>query len=322
MTQPVAGEPASPALEFVQVTKRYGSTVALRDLSLSVGEGEVLGLLGPNGAGKTTALRLLVGYLTPTSGRIRVHGVDASDAALAVRSMVGYLPEAFAAYPELRVRQYLGFVAGLRGLRRGDLKGDVARVVEAAGLETVVHRQCGSLSKGYRQRLGLAQALLGRPRVLVLDEPTSGLDPVQVVEARALIRAQREVATVVVSTHVLPEVAAMCTRVVVMSKGRLVADGTPETLARASGVERVVTVEVKADPAKVRAALGRIPGGSGLAVTEEAGLCRVDVAADPKADPREEIVRRLTAAGLVPTAVSLREASLEEVFLRAVRESE
>jgi ABC-2 type transport system ATP-binding protein len=241
------------------VTKYYGATRAVDDVSFRVARGEVAALLGPNGSGKSTLMRMLTGYFSPTAGRVLVDGVDVVRQPAAARRRIGYLPEQVALYPELTVRRYLAFVAAVKGLGAGAGRRAVAGAIERCGLAEVADRLAGKLSKGYRQRVGLAQALIADPEVLVLDEPTVGLDPVQTVDMRALLRdlAGR---TVLLSTHVLSEAGALCSRVVILAHGRLVAEDTAEGLARRlAGVGRLeVRVEGPADA--VVAALAALPG--------------------------------------------------------------
>ena len=220
-------------------------------------------LLGPNGSGKSTLMRCLIGYLSPTAGRVRVGGVDVDARPVAARREIGYLPEQVSLYPELTVRRYLRFVAGMKGLDGGAARAAVDQALARCALEGVADRRTGVLSKGYRQRVGLAQALLGDPKVLVLDEPTVGLDPVQTVEMRDLLRTLGG-CTVLLSTHILSEAAALCTRIVILSRGHLVAEDTPAGLAtRIEGVERVV-VRVDGPADEVAAMLGELPGVLGV----------------------------------------------------------
>jgi ABC-2 type transport system ATP-binding protein len=230
----------SPAtLEVRDVTKRFGPVEAVGGISFSVRHGEIVGFLGPNGAGKTTTMRILAGIFPPTSGAVRVAGHDPQREPLACRRAVGYFPEHAPHYPELSVRGYLRFVARVKGLRRADRPEAVARVLAACGLESVAHRRVGTLSKGYRQRVGLAQALCGDPPILILDEPTIGLDPEQVVEIRDLVRGLRGRRTVLFSSHILSEVEALCERVVVIARGRIVGEGTPAELGARLGQSRL-----------------------------------------------------------------------------------
>ncbi len=209
-------------IEVAHLTKRYRDRVAVDDVSFTVGQGEVVGLLGPNGAGKSTTLRVLTGFSPATSGSVRVAGFDVFEEPLEVKRRIGYLPETPPVYPDLTPRSYLAFCAGLKGLSRRSVKGHIERVAHLARIEDVLDRVTGNLSKGYRQRVGLAQALLGDPEVLILDEPTVGLDPLQIREVRDLVRSLAGDHTVLLSTHILPEVAMTCGKVLVLHEGRLV----------------------------------------------------------------------------------------------------
>jgi len=228
-------------------------------VSFEVGRGDVSALLGPNGSGKSTVMRCITGFLSPTSGTVRIGGVSLEEAGVAGRRRVGYLPEQVSLYPELDVRRYLAFVAGMKGLSGKGARRAVAEQVARCGLEEVADRPTGKLSKGYRQRVGLAQALLGDPEVLVLDEPTVGLDPVQTLEMRGLVRSLSG-RTVLLSTHVLSEAAAMCSRVVILSRGRLLAEDTPVGLARRMEGAGRLRVRVEAPREAAIAVLGNLPG--------------------------------------------------------------
>jgi len=217
-------------IELKGLSKRFGDLVAVRDVSFEVGRGEVVGFLGPNGAGKTTTLRMLTGFLPPTSGTVRIAGRDLMEQPIACRRTIGYLPEIPPLYPEMRVERYLGFVAAIKDVPRGERTEKIHRALAACGLEEVRRSVIGQLSRGFRQRVGLAQAIVHEPEVLVLDEPTAGLDPVQIAEIRALIRelADEKGRTVIISTHILPEVEAICRRVVLINAGEIRVDGDLE----------------------------------------------------------------------------------------------
>jgi ABC-2 type transport system ATP-binding protein len=217
-------------IEVVNLTKRYQKLLAVSDISFRVERGEVLGFLGPNGAGKTTTMRILTGALPATSGRVEVAGFNVFEQPMQVKRRVGYLPEVPPLYDELDAAAYLRFVARLKGVRRARLASEIDRVVTTCGLTDVTRRLIGNLSKGYRQRVGLAQALLGDPEVLILDEPTIGLDPNQIAEIRSLIRSLADQHTVILSTHILPEVVQVCQRVVIIDRGKIVANDTLDKL--------------------------------------------------------------------------------------------
>ena len=223
-------------IEVHHLTKRYGRVTAVDDVSFRVERGEILGFLGPNGAGKTTTMRILTGYMPPTDGRATVAGYDIFDKPIDAKRRIGYLPETPPLYPDMTVREYLDFVARLKGVPSKEKKERVTSVMARAHVADMADRHCGKLSKGYRQRVGLAQAIIHNPEVLILDEPTAGLDPKQIIETRQLIRGLAGDHTIVLSTHILPEVAQTCQRVVIINKGRVVAVDTPDNLtARLQG---------------------------------------------------------------------------------------
>ena len=224
-----------PMIEVSHLTKRYRDRVAVDDLSFSVAEGEILGFLGPNGAGKTTTMRVLTGFLPASSGLVKVAGHDVFEEPLEVKRRIGYLPETPPLYPEMTVRAYLRFVATLRGVPRGQLATELDRVGHATAVDSVMDRVIQNLSKGYRQRVGIAQALLGSPPVLILDEPTEGLDPIQRAEVRQLIKGFGGKHTVILSTHILPEVTMTCEKVLILHQGRLVAFDTISSLVQTEG---------------------------------------------------------------------------------------
>jgi len=227
-------------IEVEHLSKVYNGRKAIDDISFNVGKGEVLGFLGPNGAGKTTTMRILTCYMPSTEGTARIAGFDVFEESLEVRKRIGYLPEIPPVYPEMAVLSYLNFVAKIKGTRSGELKKQVEKVIDECNLGDVTNRIIGRLSKGYKQRVGLAQALLNDPEVLILDEPTIGLDPRQIHEVRSLIKSLASTRTVILSTHILPEVSMTCNRVVIINNGKVVAMDTPEGLAaQMKGAERI-----------------------------------------------------------------------------------
>lgn len=217
-------------IEVSHLTKQYGNHLAVDDVSFTVADGQICGLLGPNGAGKSTIMNILTGYLSATSGQVTVAGHPLPEEADAAKACVGYLPEQPPLYPEMTVQEYLTFAAELKGVKKAERKEQVCRAARRTGLETVLPRLIRSLSKGYKQRVGIAQALLGSPRLIILDEPTVGLDPVQVIEIRKLIRELGRAHTVILSSHILSEVQAVCQQILILSKGHLAAAGSLEEL--------------------------------------------------------------------------------------------
>lgn len=230
-------------IEIKNLTKRFGSLEAIRDLSLNVEPGEILGFLGPNGAGKSTTMKLVTGYLTPSGGRISVCGHDIETDTRAAQALIGYLPEGAPCYEDMNVRSFLEFIAEIRGFRREQRHTKVASVVETMDLDSVLEQKIETLSKGFKRRVGLAQAIIHDPKVLILDEPTDGLDPNQKHQVREMIRGLSEDKIVIISTHILEEVTAVCTRAVIISEGKIVSDCTPTELEERSKYHNAVTID-------------------------------------------------------------------------------
>jgi len=304
----------TPALEATRLGKVFGATTAVADVSFAVAPGEIVGFLGPNGAGKTTTMRILAGVFPPTTGVVRIAGRDPAREPLACRRAVGYLPESAPSYPELRVDGHLGFVARLKRLPADERRAAVARVVDACGLGSVARRPIGTLSKGFRQRVGLAQALCGDPAILILDEPTIGLDPAQVVEMRELILRLRGRRTVFFSSHILSEVAAVADRVIVIARGRIVAEGMPDDLQARLGRRRRVRLRVDGPPSAVAATLRAATGVLAVAETE-AGFVL-------EASPETELARTagelMQRAGWPVLELAEEPVDLERLFLDLV----
>ncbi len=305
-------------LELQDVTKRFGTVEAVAGITFTVREGEIVGFLGPNGAGKTTTMRILAGIFPPTSGEVRVAGHDPLREPLACRRAVGYFPEYAPFYPELSVAGYLRLVARLKRLPPGSRGGAVARVLADCGLASVARRRVGTLSKGYRQRVGLAQALCGDPPILILDEPTIGLDPAQVVEIRELVRGLRGTRTVLFSSHILSEVEALCERVIVIAAGRIVGEGTPAELAARVGRRQRVVLRVDGAAEAARAALAALPGAPRL--EESHGTFVLEAASD--GDLARLAGEAVQQAGLGLLELRQEPLDLEEVFLHLVRGGE
>ncbi len=309
-------------LEARSLTKYYGARPAVSDLSFAAGAGEAIGFLGANGAGKSTTMRLLTGFLTPTSGTAIVAGHDIVRDSLAARRCLGYLPENTPLYRDMRVSEFLAYRARLKGLSGSVRRLAVSEAVTRCHLKDVVGRLIGQLSKGYRQRVGLADCLLGRPRLLILDEPTVGLDPNQVIETRQLIRELGEEKidgsgrTVFLSTHILQEVEVMCRRVIVIDRGRIVAEGSTDELCRRYGGPRRVIAQVEA-PAECRAAL---EGLNGVRVLRETplgdGALEFELESPAGGDPRRELAGLFAARGWPPRELRLEPVKLEDIFAR------
>ena len=293
------------------LSKEYGRTRALSDVSFHVKRGEIVGFLGPNGAGKTTTMRILTGYIPPTEGTAEVGGDDVVEHSLEVRRRVGYLPETVPLYREMRVREYLDFCGALRGVE--DRPAAVARVIEACSLGDVRDRIIGRLSKGYRQRVGLAQALVHSPELLVLDEPTIGLDPRQIRGVRELIRDLAGEHTVLLSTHILPEVTELCQRVLIIDKGRIVAEDTPDRLQ--AGLQGPQRVRVQlARPGD--GALDALHGLAGVADVEALAADRLVVTLDGEIDGRAALAEALVRGGWGLLELQSVSVSLEDVFVQ------
>lgn len=257
-------------VEIQKLTKSFGSILAVDGVSFTVGQGEVLGFLGPNGAGKSTTMKMITGFLTPTSGTVRVCGHDVQEEPLEAKTRIGYLPEGAPAYQDMTPASFLNFIGEMRGLRGDQLKKAVSETVEKVNLETVMHQSIETLSKGFKRRVGLAQAILHDPDVLVLDEPTDGLDPNQKHEVRTLIRAMAQHKAIILSTHILEEVHAVCTRAMIIAKGRVVSDGTPAELEGRAPTHNTVLVTVRGvDP---EAAKHQFLTVKGVKYVEERGV--------------------------------------------------
>jgi ABC-2 type transport system ATP-binding protein len=308
-------------IEVEHITKRYGRVTAVDDVSFKVERGEILGFLGPNGAGKTTTMRILTGYMPPTDGRATVAGYDVFTHPVEAKRRTGYLPETPPLYPDMTVREYLDFVARIKGVPPKDQKDRVATVMKRAHVDDVAAKHCSKLSKGYRQRVGLAQALIHNPEVLILDEPTAGLDPKQIIETRELIRGLAGDHTIVLSTHILPEVAQTCQRVVIINKGRVVAVDTPDGLtARLQGAETLY-VQIDAMGAQPAEVLQAIPGVSRVAVADHrAGSDGFEVESARGRDIRRDIARAVVNSGWGLLELRPMRMSLEEIFLQVTTE--
>jgi len=307
-------------IEVSGLTKIYGRTIAIQDVSFSVAKGEILGFLGPNGAGKTTTMRILTGHTPPTSGIASVAGFDVVVDSLEVRRRIGYLPETIGLYEDMTVDSYLLFMAEVKGVGRERRKGRIEAVIEETGLSSCANRLIRNISKGFRQRLGLAQALIADPEVLILDEPTIGLDPAQIREIRTLIKAMEGRKTIILSTHILAEVTAICNRIAIINLGRIAVLGTPEELSRRLGAVRRLSVLAAGDPVRISRAIEWVPGVQSVLKSErlhEGGhLFHVDVREG--SDPRKEIVSALIAAGCDLLELTTEGVSLEDVYMSVI----
>jgi ABC-2 type transport system ATP-binding protein len=315
-------------IQVQRVSKWFGGVGGVRavdDVSFTIPSGQCVGVLGPNGAGKTTTIRMITGYLPPSAGTIRVNELDTINDSLRARRVMGYLPEATPLYPEMRVRDYLEYRAKLYGMDRGERRKGIGAALERCWLNEVGHRRIGQLSKGYKQRVGLAGALVHSPPVLILDEPTSGLDPTQIRETRSLIKGLAEDRTVLVSSHILPEIEQTCDRVIIIARGRVRADGTPGALVRQVQQAFPHTVEVGVTPGgreRVHRALAAIAGVLSVRLSGEGtdeGWARFVVMPQAEmGDLRESMARAMGALGVVCRELGRAQPTLEQVFMRVI----
>lgn len=308
-------------IEVKELTRYYGPKQAISNVSFKVNKGEILGLLGPNAAGKTTTMRILTCYMPPTSGTATVGGFDIFEQSLDVRKITGYLPENPPLYSDLTVEDYLKFVAKIKGIEKKRIKSEVDSVVEKTTIGDVRRRVIGKLSKGFKQRVGLAQALLNNPQVVIFDEPTVGLDPKQIIEIRELIKRLKGEHTIILSSHILPEVEQTCERVVIISEGKVVAEDTPENLmSRMRGVERII-LEVDSAEQKLRQVLKTFSEIKSVQVDQgNKGLLKVTV--ESNRDLRKDIARALVNGNIGLYEIYTDRVTLEDIFLRLTTKEE
>lgn len=310
-------------IEVQNLTKYYGPQLGVEGLSFVARKGEILGFLGPNGAGKTTAMRILTCYLPPTSGEARVAGFDITTRSRDVRRRLGYLPENVPLYRDLSVSDYLEFVGRLKGMARANRSGRIAETMEQCGIHHVRERTIGKLSKGYRQRVGLAQALVNDPEVLILDEPTVGLDPRQIIEIRELIKKLAGERTVVLSTHILPEASLLCHRVIIINEGRLVTVDTPENLKNRLRRSMLVDITIRGDAGMAERLIAAVPGVKSVASQPGGeGTHALRVESGEGLDLREALCRELVEHGVGVLGLNEIDLSLEEIFVRLVTREE
>lgn len=297
------------------VTKKFGDVLAVNQVSFEISCGEVVGFLGPNGAGKSTTMRMITGFLTPTSGQILIDGVDVASSPVSTRKKIGYLPESVAIYAEMEVTDYLKFMAGMRGLKGEEFKKRLRYVVDKCQLQSALGRKTGNLSKGYRQRVGLAQALLHDPDILILDEPTVGLDPNQTMEIRALIKEIAQSKTIFLSTHILSEVSANCGRVLIINDGKIVLQGKPEDLMVSSGKKTTYRVSVRGDLAAIKREFTNMPDYLNMDVTQMGSdLYHVALDCASGKDQSEEIFERVVKNNWRLSLLMKEKQTLEDVF--------
>ena len=309
-------------VEIKHLTRYYGKNPTVKNISFEIQDHEILGFLGPNGAGKSTTMNMIAGYLPSTSGTVVVNGYDITEQAVEAKKCIGYLPEIPPVYPEMRVEEYLRFVAGLKGVKRKDVPAQIEKAMERLQITDMRHRLIRNLSKGYKQRVGFAQALLGDPKILILDEPTVGLDPAQVSEVRQLILDLKKDHSIIFSSHILAEVSAVCERVVIINKGEIQAIDTNENLERTMAADKQLRLTVEGDKDKVMRLLKDIRGVQDIAdVTAEDKQvsCRVKIASDAV---RNEIMSVLIANDCNIVEISAVKLDLEQVFLKVTSRSQ
>jgi len=312
-------------IEVERLSKSYGATKAVQEISFTIAQGEVVGFLGPNGAGKSTTMRMLTCYLSPDRGTARIAGFDILQQPREVKKRIGYLPENNPLYMDMGVIEYLRFIAAVRGIATGSVRANIERVIDVCGLTSVAAKDIGELSKGFRQRLGLAQALLHDPDVLILDEPTIGLDPHQIIEIRNLIKNIGRHKTVILSSHILPEVSATCDRVLIINRGKIVGSGTPAELAALSRGKQTVLVTVRGPRDDVVAALRGLAPVSEVVVKEsQNGLSRLEIicGTEGNEDVCEQIFFLVARSGWSLTELSCKTVNLEDVFLELTTREE
>ena len=308
-------------IEVQHLTKRYGRVTAVEDVSFRVERGEILGFLGPNGAGKSTTMRILTGYMPATEGKAIVAGYDVFEQPVDAKRRTGYLPETPPLYPDMTVQDYLTFVSKIKGVPAADRRQRIQTVMERTRVADMAGRLCSRLSKGYKQRVGLAQAIIHNPDVLILDEPTAGLDPKQIIETRQLIKELAGDHTIILSTHILPEVSQTCQRVVIINKGRVVAVDTPDNLTARLRGSVSMYVQVEAPGQDVSAALSKVAGVTGVSESDRHGSAvGYEVASEQGRDIRRELAQAVVGHGWGLLELRPMRVSLEEIFLSLTTE--
>ena len=308
-------------IEVKHLTKQYGDHIAVDDLSFTIEKGKIYGFLGPNGAGKSTTMNIITGCLAATSGSITIDGHDIYKEPAAAKRCIGFLPELPPVYQDMTPKEYLKFVGEVKGVSKADMAAAVQRAMEQTGIVEMQSRLIRHLSKGYRQRVGIAQAIIGDPEVIILDEPTVGLDPLQIIEVRDLIRDLGKDHTVILSSHILSEVAAVCDEILIISKGKLVANDTPENLSKMLQESNVLHLSVMGEEAAIRSALGAIEGVKSLELgAGESGAMEVHLSSNADLDLRETVFSACAKANLPLLNMQLERISLEDVFRQLTSE--
>jgi ABC-2 type transport system ATP-binding protein len=310
-------------IEVKNLTKYYHTLCAVDQINFDIQKGEILGLLGPNGAGKTTTLRMLTGYLQPSSGNIQVQGLSVDTHILEIKKMLGYLPESAPLYHDMLVYDYLNYVAAIREIKGDQKLARIRRLADLCGINEVMHQPIGELSKGYKQRVGLAHAMMNDPEVLVLDEPTSGLDPNQIVEIRKIIKEIGKEKTIILSTHILSEAEATCDRIVIISQGKIVADGSSESLKRSAGGKNIMYLSLQnADFASLQKSLANINGIKNVSrISESDSVLNVRLAYQSTDDLRSDVYRKIKETDWILLEFHQETQSLENIFRELTKES-
>jgi len=311
-------------IELKNVTKKFSNKTAVSGVSFEVKKGEIIGFLGPNAAGKTTTMRMITGFFPPTEGEVIVAGIDMSKDPLAAKAKIGYMPENVPLYKEMEVYSYLKFIAEIKGVKKNEIKGRVQKCMEETGLTAVTHSVIAKLSKGYKQRVGLAQAILNDPEVLVLDEPTVGLDPKQIREIRNLIKNMKGERTIILSTHILPEVSMTCDRVIVINEGKIIAQDEVKNLTDPDSKSTQIYLEVEAPKTEVIDEIGKIKGIEKIREENRIGdgVYSYMITTDGKKDVRRDIVSRIVKNNWGLLEFKRQQLSLEDVFLKLVTREE
>lgn len=303
-------------IEIQNLTKKFAETIVLDNISFSVKKAEILGFLGPNGAGKSTTMKIIASFWQPTSGKITVDGIDVAEDSVATRKKIGYLPETVPLYEDMRVYDYLYFIAEIRGLKKEEMKKRIKEVAESCGLTKVIRRPIEELSKGYRQRVGLAQAIMHNPDVLILDEPTTGLDPNQIAEIRDLIKKIGKEKTVIFSTHILSEVSAVCDRVIIINNGRIVGEGSPQDLIARAGAKELIYVKIRGGQVAVLKKLQEMEKVVKVKLMDKEAddIYGYEIEPEPGVDLREYLSMTVMNAGWSIMEFSKKQTSLEDAF--------
>ena len=302
----------NPKILVQNVSKIFGSRIAVNDVSFSINKGEVIGFLGPNGAGKSTTMRLLTSYYTQNSGNIFIDSINTKDSDIETRKKIGYLPESNPLYGEMLVKDYLRLIGDLRDLTKSDYKNNLSNAIDETGIHEYYYSPINQLSKGYRQRVGLAQAILHQPEILILDEPTEGLDPNQRVSMRNLIKSLGEQRTIMLSTHVLQEVETTCSRIILINKGRLIAEGTVDDILESQNKNQSVELEIIGE--NIQSKLNSIEGIKDIELTDNKELKKFHISLEDGADPRKEIFNKAVKENWIIVNMNKTSPKLEDVF--------